>query len=215
MTLHISPKPRALIFDFDGTIVDSLNEAIDVYNSICSFYGCVPVKLEEVEFLRNQTYTFIMKEKKLAPWKIPFLVYHAKKELRKRMAQISLVIGMKELLIQLKKEGYILGILTSNNHKSVKNYLAQHDLDIFGFVLSERNLFTKEKSLRKIISKYQLTPESTCYIGDENRDIVSARSAGVISVGLTYGFSGDSIKDSQPDYLIHSVQDLSSLFIPR
>jgi phosphoglycolate phosphatase len=69
------------------------------------------------------------------------------------------------------------------------------------------------KGLLLMMNKFNLSPEKTLMVGDSAIDIETGKHAGVITCGVTYGLGNlDSLTDSNPDYLIDNLSQLKSLF---
>ena len=69
------------------------------------------------------------------------------------------------------------------------------------------------KGLLLMMNKFNLSPEKTLMVGDSAIDIETGKHAGVITCGVTYGLGNlDSLTNSNPDYLIDNLSQLKSLF---
>ena len=69
------------------------------------------------------------------------------------------------------------------------------------------------KGLILIMNKFNCSPEKTLMVGDSAIDIETGKHAGVITCGVTYGLGNlDSLTNSKPDYLIDNLSQLKSLF---
>lgn len=114
---------KYIIFDFDGTLVDSIELALNIYNRVAPKYKCKPVHDEARELLSSRNPQRFFKEYGITPLKLMLLVYVVRKELGKHISDMSPVKGMDVALRDLKKAGYKLGILTSNSKKNVSKFL--------------------------------------------------------------------------------------------
>lgn len=59
----------------------------------------------------------------------------------------------------------------------------------------------------------ELTPSQAVFVGDTESDIVAGRAAGMVTVGVTYGFFGEAIAACQPDHLIRDIAELTPLLL--
>lgn len=187
-----------IIFDFDGTICDSFSKAIELANDYLVKHEFEPITTNE---LRNKGIKKLIAERKLTFWQKIGLVRLARRESAKYIDQFEVFPYLTEVLMELHK-GNKLGILTTNSKQNVERFLKNHDLtDYFNFVYSNTNLFGKDKVLKK------LKPD--LYIGDETRDIEAAKSAGIKSVGVIWGFESEKLlKEARPDFLVEKPNDL-------
>jgi len=205
-------KNLVIIFDFDGTIVDSINSVNKIMNQLSGELGFKKMAKNEFEKLKEEK-TGRAFEKMDIPFKrISFILKKVKVVLAKEIKNIKPVKGMKKVLLRLKRKGYKLGILTSSLSKNVKIFLDKNRLNIFNFSYSGSNLFEKDKRMRKILNKEKLNPENVFYVGDETRDIEAAKKAGIKSIAVTWGFNKEKIlRKQKPDYLIKKPEELIKL----
>ncbi|MGJ8676078.1 MAG: HAD hydrolase-like protein [Akkermansiaceae bacterium] len=203
-------KYRALIFDFDGTIADTLDEALKIYNQMAGEFSLRPVEESELPHLRTMGLSTLLDHLEISKLKVPKLLYRGKKILKARIPQIPMIQGMKEVLIELRNEVEYFGILTSNSVENATLFLEAHGVaDLFNFVSSTSKLTGKSRYLKRILKEYELSPEELIYIGDETRDVISAHKAGVSVVAVTFGFNAKmALAAEQPTHLCDSPQEL-------
>lgn len=182
---------RAVIFDFDGTLADTIGVALDIYNSILvPKFGTVPIQKSEIPELRKFGYKKVMKLKKVSIFDLARMLPIMPRLLKQRMDEVDPYAGVVEVIAELKRQGYKLGVLTSNDQSLVVGFLKNHNFPEFDFVIHERAIFGKEKALKKIVRRFNLERAKTIYVGDEPRDIVAAKKAGVLSIGVAWGVGG-------------------------
>jgi phosphoglycolate phosphatase len=68
---------------------------------------------------------------------------------------------------------------------------------------------------RKLLEEATSRPEETAIIGDSHVDIETGRNAGLWTVGVTYGFAPHTLEETPPDVLVDSPAELAQLFSPR
>ena len=201
---------KAVIFDFDGTIADTYQAIVDITNSLASEFGYKSLTPEEVSFLKNLSSREIIKQSEISLFKLPFLLKRVQKELGNQIEELSPISGIRQVIRELKNQGYILGIVTSNIQHNVIAFLQKNQLDnYFDFIHSGTSIFGKHRIINKVIKQYRLSPQEVIYVGDETRDIRSARKStvGVIAVG--WGFNSVQVlQEHNPDYLIVKPQKL-------
>ncbi|MBP7767033.1 HAD-IA family hydrolase [Candidatus Saccharibacteria bacterium] len=201
---------KTVIFDFDGTLADSVSIALRLYNDFSDVYGVEQINgIDEARQLLSLGYAKAMKAKKITPLKLITLVRLASKEMPKHMPEVVPYSGIVETVSKLKSQGYGIGVLTSNQEAIVRGFLSAHKFPEFDFVVSEKTLFRKDKALKKIIKKYKLSTEEIVFVGDEPRDMQAAAKLGVKSVGVTWGLAGvEGFGKSQPDILVNSASEI-------
>jgi len=203
---------KVLVFDFDGTIADTHLYLVEISNRLSGEFKYDQIKLEELDFLKEKTAKEVIEYLNVPVLKIPAILSKAKKEFFCDISSINPITGIKEILFQLKSAGVKMGILSSNTLENIKNFLVNHDLDIFDFIYSTSLVWSKNISLKKLIKKHDLPHELVLYIGDEIRDITAAKKLGVKIASVTWGYnSSSSLKIHNPDYLISSPEELLKL----
>lgn len=201
---------KAIIFDFDGTIADSFHVVLTISNRLSGEFGYPPVRLEDIKRLKNLSSREILKQSKVSIFRLPFLMHRLRQELNREIKYLKPIPGMASALQELKRRGYCLGIVTSNSRENVTAFLqAQNLADLFDFVESGLTLFGKGKIIRRMMRQYDLDPAIVAYVGDETRDIESARRVQVRSIAVAWGFNSSQIlAKHHPDFLIHQPDEL-------
>ncbi len=202
-----------LIFDFDGTLVDSLGCALDAYNALAADFGLRKITANEIDDLKNMNTTALIKYMKIPLYKIPAALYKARTYMRYEMRTLKPFPGIIQVLNELSGAGCSLGILTSNSEQNVVSWLECHGIaTCFNFVTSSPSYFGKGKTLKKIIKLNKINVNNAYYIGDETRDIDAAKQCGVSSIAVTWGFNSEKIMaENNPDYLVHVPEDLLAI----
>lgn len=203
---------KYLIFDFDGTIADTMNISLNIINSLAKKYHFDQIK--DPKILRNKSMKEAIKYFKISLWKLIFLARKFKKIMHLHIYKIKIHKGMKKTLNELNQRGYKLGLLTSNNEKNTKPILEKANIiNLFEFKIYNARIFKKQKNLKKIIKKKSLKKENIIYFGDEVRDIISAKDLGIKIAAVTWGAnSKERLKKEQPDYLFTNTEQILKEF---
>ncbi len=201
---------KVIIFDFDGTVADTLNVILGIANGAAEEFGYKRVSREEVEELKGLTPRQIIKQSGISIFKVPFILRRIKTELNKQIQYISPFSGMKEALIKLNQQGHILGIITSNSEENVMDFLEINGLkDLFEFVYSGTTIFGKSKVIANCLRKGNFSPEDVIYVGDETRDIEAAKKTQIKVISVGWGFNLPvALAKMEPDFLIHQPEEL-------
>lgn len=205
---------KKLIFDFDGTIANTLDLLVDIYNKIYNKYGCLPVDINDKEELKKLKTQEILKKYKISFLKIPFLLMRVRRELKKRISEVRIYSDINLVLKELKKRGFDLYILTSNSKKNVEVFLKNNDLlNIFEFIYSSSNVFGKDRSIKNLLKSRNINKEDCIYIGDETRDIEAMKRINFAIIAVSWGFnSRDALIKLKPYKVIENPKELLSLY---
>ena len=202
-------KEYTVIFDFDGTLADTVSLMVGLYNKIGPEYGALPITEDEFDGLRTLGYKKAMKAKNIKIRMLPKIAMTVSKEMKLHMDDVKPYDGIVDTLKRLKARGINIGILTSNNAGLVHDFLDANDFPEFDFVVSEKTFFGKEKALRRIMNRHDIPKEQMIYVGDEPRDVVSSVKAGVRVFAVTWGLGGvEGLKKTPPDRLVSTPAEL-------
>ena len=201
---------KVILFDFDGTIADTYQAVANITNQLSAEFGYKALDKEELLLIKNLSSREIVKRSEISIFKLPFLVRRIRSELSKEIAELEAIPNMVRLLLKLKNRGYILGIVTSNTRENVDIFLNKHDLNsIFSFIYSGTAIFGKHRVLKQVIREHRLKKSDVIYVGDETRDVRSARKSGIAVIAVSWGFNAAEILQAhQPDYLVNRPQEL-------
>ena len=206
------PRYATLIFDFDGTIADTLSAIVRLVNEHADEYHIRPLADSDVDELRGMSNLDIIKKYKVPLVKVPSLVLRAQKELNQRIDEMTPFPGIRELILGLKDMGVRLGILTSNSRENVLKFLRSRTLDVFDFIHAEQNFFGKNWALLHLLKKHGLKKDEVLYIGDEVRDIEACQKVGVPVVAVSWGFHRRKLlADKDPTYLVDAAVDIRAI----
>ncbi len=204
---------QVVIFDFDGTLANSISLAIRLYNEHADHFRVQKVQEDELPALRKMVrehgYAKTLKTKGVFLPRLPGMVLTISREMRQHMAEVKPYEGIVEALQELKAQGFRLGVLTSNQEHIVREFLETHQYPLFDFIVSEKTLFGKDKALRKIMKKFALDTRGVVYVGDEPRDVVACRKADIAVIGVSWGLAGvDGLGQTPPDILVHTPHEI-------
>lgn len=206
-------KYRALVFDFDGTIADTLGETRKIFNQIAPEYGIREVAEYEVSELRHLSLKEILNELRIPKHRVPYIIARGTGMMRKNIDQLQLIKGMKEALTELRQHTKNFGILTSNATANVDIFLKNHGIrELFDFVSSTSKLTGKSRHLKAIRKTFSLEHSEMIYIGDELRDVKAAQKAGIPHAAVSWGFnSRESLAEEKPTFLFDHPEEFEQL----
>ena len=200
---------KVIIFDFDGTLADTIDILLSITNRLSAEFGFKSATKEELAQLSNLNSWQILQYSGISIFKFPLLIRRLKAELHSEVPHIQLFPGIKEVLLELKKRGFQLGIITSNSRENVWTSLEKNGLQgIFTFIYSG-STFGKHKVINKWLKTENINPEQVVYVGDEIRDIDAAKKTGIKVIAVGWGFnSPQALAAQNPNFLIERPQEL-------
>jgi phosphoglycolate phosphatase len=207
MINETSSKPY-LLFDFDGTIADSLPHLIATYHNLAAKYQLKEVTDQEILAWRSKNAFEILRLTGVSVFKVLPLIAEGKRLFGQRIADIRPIPGIIEALQQLSRT-HQLGIITSNSTENVEAFLARHRLTMFQFIRSDKTVFGKADIIKKVLSEYAIAPTDAVYVGDEIRDIHAARRSGIPCISVSWGLNTrESLLHHKPNHIVDSPAEL-------
>lgn len=199
-----------VIFDFDGTIANTLEPLLAIANQLATEFNYSPITIDELKQLQQLDTREIIRQSNIPLLKIPFLLRRIRTELNRQIANVQPIVGIPEALSTLKQHDHSLGIVTSNSEKNVADFLAYHHLtDLFSFVKSGTTIFGKHRVIHRLLKQEKIALNRSIYVGDETRDIESAKAINMKIISVCWGFNDHTVLEQyQPDQLIEQPQDL-------
>jgi len=123
--------------------------------------------------------------------------------------------GVVELLEELKTDDWLIGIATNKSRIGLTNGLAKHSLsDMFDITLStDENIPKPNPAMAiKAMNDLGVDKENCVMVGDTINDIGLGVNAGIISIGVTWGYNDKYLLTSAgADYLVDDANELSVL----
>ena len=206
--MRTPPRPlRAVLFDWDGTIVDSAEASFRCYVRLFESYR-IPFDRERFQRTYSpdwyRTYDALGLPKECwseadARW----LGYYAGEE-------NVMLGGAREALVHLQQAGIALGIMTSGNRARVAREIEGLRLrGLFGAVVSAEDVEKRKPDPEPIVRGLELLgvpAGEAAYVGDSPEDVDMARAAGVYVVGVPGPFPNrEELKASAPDMVCDSL----------
>ncbi len=204
------PVKEAVIFDFDGTLADTLEAARLIFNEIAPDYGLDEVAADKVADLRHFNLRELLKALGMKQRHVPGILRRGRMLMRERLASLKPCGDIFDHLDEIRKQTERCGILTSNSVENVEIFLRKHGArHHFDFISTCSKLKGKAKYLRAVAKTYSIEPSEMVYIGDEVRDMKAGLKAGVSVVGVTWGFnSKEALGKVGPSALAHAPHEL-------
>ncbi len=200
---------KVVIFDFDGTIADTFEIVLNLMLKHAKFLGIKNVDDETIKKLRNFPLIELIEELDISKIKIPFVAWLVKRQLGEEIHNIKPFKGMVALIESLKKQGFVVGIVSSNSRRNIHEFIESNKMDIFDFFHTERNLFGKGVVLERLIKKEHFDKSNVVYVGDEVRDIMACRKTGIKVISVSWGYNTKEILEKHnKEFVVDTPHEL-------
>lgn len=190
------PKYRLVVFDSDGTLVDSLPWFAKSFNEVCGRHGIKTVSDAEHVELRGLTGLEMLKRLKIPLWRLPKLVAEMRRLMAEHIKEFSLFDGIEDSLARLEEAGVILGIVSSNSAENVRHILGPKLVARIRHFHCGASMFGKPSKIRALLKAAGVPARETIYVGDEVRDAEAAAKVGMAYGAVAWGYH--SIETLQP-----------------
>jgi len=204
-----------LVFDLDGTLVDSQRDLTEAVNATRAWMGLAPLPAESVSrYVGNGAPVLVQRalpdagEEDWSRGLKYFLEYY-----REHMLDSTrLYPGVREALDELHAAGVPLAVLTNKPIHSRLQMLEGLQLDLHFFRVYGGNSFPEKKpdpaGLNALIAESGVERGRTIMVGDSAVDVQTARNAGTQACGVRWGFQPETFVASPPDFLIDDMREL-------
>jgi phosphoglycolate phosphatase len=205
---------RVLVFDLDGTLIDSETDLANSVNATLRHMGREPLALELIaSYVGNGASRLI--EQALGPGATAeqcelglkyFLAYY-----REHMLDHTVTYpGVREALAAL--DGLPMAVLTNKPVRFSQRILEGLGLArSFRFVYGGNSFETKKPhpaGMHMLLRDFQAEAKQVMIVGDSEVDVLTARNAGTWACGVTYGLGSKRLADCPPDLLLDSLTEL-------
>lgn len=201
---------KHILFDFDGTLVDSRALLVKLYNEMAVQYRFRPIRDQDLASLRSMSISERVELLGVPVLQIPKLMMAGRQLYHDNIRALHIVPGMKEVVAKLATQNIKSSILSSNSEANIRLCLRKNKMEsAFKEIISAKHIFGKHHSIRKVMKQWGTVPARMIYVGDELRDIESCKKLGVPIVAVTWGYdSPQLLMSGKPDYLVNTPGDL-------
>ena len=218
-----TPPPKGVLFDLDGTLIDTAPDFHRVLNGHRASHGLGPLEYALVRQAVSEGARALVKlgfeitedNPRFEPLRQEFL----QRYLADICIDSCLFAGFEPILSALELQGLPWGIVTNKPRLYSEALLkALNLLDRTGVLICPDDV-TRTKPdpepMFKAARSFNLAPEDIWYVGDHRRDIEAGRNAGMPTVAAAYGYvpADDQVEMWQADYIIQQPQDLQHLLM--
>ena len=208
---------KLAIFDFDGTLVDSVDDVVISFNKALSMYDLPSLTREDyIGYLGgniDEIVSLVLRDKN-TPENIESLkkVYLDFYESSKKEATVPFPHA-HEVLANLQEKDVLIAINSNRFTYSIQYFVSKFfsDIDFASIEGHEMDFPSKPNpyGVNKIVKEAGVSLDEVIYIGDSITDIKTAENAGVDCVVVKWGYGNES--DWENDYILEAIDDFSQI----
>ncbi|TIT24072.1 MAG: phosphoglycolate phosphatase [Mesorhizobium sp.] len=214
-------SPKAILFDLDGTLVDSAPDIAAAVNELLAARDLPPLRLDQVKSMIGGGIRKLV-ERAFAASGTP-LLGSALDEANRVMAPIyrrhltgrtRLMPGVREVLTHLHLSGIAMAVVTNKPQLAAREILLHFRLTEYLGAIIGGDAVTYLKpapdALLLALDQLQVEPRDTLMVGDSSADVAAARAAGMAVILLRGGYSQIPVEELGADLVCDSLFDLPS-----
>jgi phosphoglycolate phosphatase len=210
---------RLLVFDLDGTLIDSGADLCASVNAMLHHFDRAPLSQSVISSYIGDGAAMLVSRSLGEPADCAFLdsalgyflEYYREHKLDNTYVYPGVFAALNSLQRALGAAPKSMAVLTNKPVGASRAICDGLGLSPYFFRIYGGNSFTTKKpdpeGLLALIEEAGVTPQETLMIGDSSVDILTARDAGAWSMGCSYGFAPDSLVSVPPDCLVESPSE--------
>ena len=224
---------KLLVFDLDGTLIDSAQDLCNSVNATLNHFGHPSLEDTEIAGFIGDGALMLVRRGFAKAYGEPveegflqlayqfFLDYYRALKLDFTYAYegvLDALAALKALHDRTGSPARAMAVLTNKPVRPARDICAALSLAPYFMQIYGGNSFATKKpnpeGLRALMGEAGATPEQTVLIGDSHVDVLTARNGGAWSLGCTFGLSPESLTSTQPDVLVDSPGDWMAALSP-
>jgi len=211
------PAIRTVLFDLDGTLIDSVRLILDSYHHTLATHGLPPRSDDEWLAGVGTPLTVQFADWRDDPETLQALIAtYREYNLKHHDRMVTVYPGVVEVVRALKADGVATGLVTSKNRVGALRGLTLVQLEALMDVLvcadEVENPKPHPEPVEKAVRLLSADPRATVYVGDSVHDMLSGRAAGVRTAAVLWGpFGRAHLEGAQPDYWLERPEELLTL----
>lgn len=213
---------KAVIFDLDGTLLNTLDDLADSANRVLALHGLPEHPVSQYRYFVGEGLAILLKrivpKGKATPEFLQILAQDFKADYSNNWnTKSGMYDGVEEMLNRLKKKGILLSVLSNKPHEFTR-ICVQHLLPAWEFfpLFGARDNIPKKPDPAGAVEIAQilgLSPSEIVYLGDTATDMQTAVRASMLPVGALWGFrTGRELLEHGAAQLINHPAQLLDLF---
>ena len=219
--LQTQPRIRLVIFDLDGTLIDSKTDLARSVNATLRHLGRPPLDAQTIYSYVGQGAEALIARavgdgitRAEVSRGLHFFIHYYRQH---KLDHTTLYPGVRETLVRLAKhdgaERRVLAVLTNKPEFVSREIIEELELGrLFRFVYGGNSFENKKPDpvgVHALLHDTGVSPRQTMIVGDSDVDIVTGARAGVWTCGVTYGFGALELGSNPPDLLVDSLPELA------
>ncbi len=210
---------KAVIFDLDGTLLDTLQDLADSVNEMLRNFSCPERSLDEIrQFVGNGMKKLVERSVSESFDKNDFdsayelfrLSYG--KNMQNKTCPYN---GIVNCLEELKNLGVKVAVTSNKNDDAVKNLCKKYFGELVDFAVGVKEGISPKPDPQMVFSAMEemnVSKENCIFVGDSDTDIITAKNAGLKSIGVLWGFRDrETLEKNKADFIISCPDEIITI----
>jgi phosphoglycolate phosphatase len=180
---------RLALFDFDGTLADSLPFFLSVFNTIADLHGFRRIDVRKAGQLRHHGMRQVMAHVGMPAWKLPAASRTFMAMMKDSADAVALFDGVADALRHLHAQGVLVTVVSSNSEHNVRTVLGPELAALVARFECGMSVFGKARRIRAVLKRCGVAAREAIYIGDQGTDAEASRKAGVAFGAVHWGYA--------------------------
>ena len=199
---------KFVLFDFDGTLADSAEWFLRRINELADEFKFRRIEEADYEKMRSYSTEQIIEHMAMPRWRLPLLMRRMRQAAAEDSSAIQLFPGAMLMLRELTAAGICVGIVSSNDEANIRRVLRAQAEEISHYECGA-SLFGKASKLKRVIRRSGFDALETIYIGDELRDAVASRKAGIAFGAVAWGYTAiEALRREKPEMEFKEMSEI-------
>lgn len=200
---------RLALFDFDGTLADSQDWFLGVFDQVADRFGYRRLAPGDRERLRGLETREILRDLGVPLWKLPMIAKHLRELATRDIERIGLFPGAAAMLEAVRAGGVRIAVVSSNDEGNVRRVLGEAAVHVAHFACGA-SLFGKAGKIRGALKALRTEPEGATLVGDEARDAAAARDVGIDCGLVAWGYADPAfLRSLAPTWFFDRMEEIA------
>ena len=213
---------KAVIFDLDGTLVNSLKDLCDSTNYALKKHGFLAHEEKEYNYLVGEGMVRLIKnalpqnERETETFQIVFDEFysHYRNHYLDKTAPYE---NISQCIKQLKSAGIKLAVVSNKADEMTQKVVEKFFDGDFDIVSGKKENYPTKPDptlTLDVIKQLGVTPNECAFVGDSGVDMQTAKNSGCTAIGVLWGFRlHDELEENGADYLLQNVVEIAPLIL--
>lgn len=211
---------QTVIFDLDGTILNTLEDLTNASNHTCRQNGWAEHSQESVRRMVGHGITQLIRDMAPQGSHSPLIMISAVHQFCQYYQAHDTDCtcpyeGVMAMLQQLKDAGITMGVYSNKNHSLCLELVEHYFPGLFAYVQGKEEgvpLKPSVEGTQRVLTAMGAKAETTLFVGDSMSDVETAHNAGMDACAVTWGFrDAQQLQQSNPTYLVDTPQAIAEI----